>query len=598
MIEILKGEVARKTAAGEVIDRPYAVTRELLDNAIDAGADKIDVSLFKGGIGETRVTDNGTGMSRKDLKICFLPHATSKIHEAEDLYTIHTLGFRGEALSSIAATSRLEIISKTEDADSAFKLVIREGVIESLSPAKGKPGTTVSSKELFYSVPGRRRFLKSYSAEATMSRNVFIEKSLPFPAISFRLFSEGTSKLQLSPSSLKERVLQAFPGKFEPSLLLKEEFQFPEFSLQIILGSPELIRRDRRYLYTYVNNRRVQEYSILQAVEYGYKEYLPGGFHPIGFVFLEIDPEYVDFNIHPAKKEVRFRNLPEVHHQLVGAVQSMLSRRYSVEGSIGEERHTRPTMGGYTVQETPSKPLHHPPRQSQKGEETRFDFPFHEISLLHRKEEDYPHPEPSPKTGLTAAGQLSGEPLYEILSSKSPLYLGQIFSLFLLAEYENRLYIIDQHAAHERIIYNELKKQGKKQQSLLFPLEFCLEEDEHRCFIATLDAYKTLGFTFKEKNPDKRTWEITSLPAFCTNREHIVIEYVKQKRGKPENLEQEILAEIACKEAIKDGEQLDPKTGSALVRSAIDLPRPRCPHGRPIWYVLSREDLFSLVARE
>lgn len=602
MIEVLKDEVARKIAAGEVIDRPYAVTRELLDNAIDAGAKNIEVSLKKGGIGETRVTDNGTGMTQEDLRICFLPHATSKIHETEDLYTIHTLGFRGEALSSIAATSRLEIISKTESAESAYKLTIREGEIENLSPCRGKTGTTVSSKELFYSIPGRRRFLKTHAAEANLSRNIFIEKALPFPEISFRLFIEDKPKLLLTPSNLKERVLQAFPDKFEPAFLVEGEEGHTGFSFRIILGTPELLRRDRRYLYTFVNNRRVQEYSLVQALEYGYKDYLPGGSHPVGFVFISVDPEYVDFNIHPAKKEVRFRNLPEVHHRLVGLVQNILSQKYPRQGIFHKNNSIDSSREPTLPYSRP--PLHH----ESKREKTRFDFPYHEISRIHGKgNSQTPYSSPSANQESVPVSQVSESALGKSIEEssfahtpqyKTPQYKGQIFSLFLLAEYEHNLYIIDQHAAHERIIYNELKKQGKKQQPLLFPLEFSLEEDEYRCFHDTREAYTDLGFTFREKNPQRRIWEITSIPSFCENHERIIIEYLRQQRGKPENLEQELLSEIACKKAVKEGEEMDHETGRALVRAAMDLPQPRCPHGRPIWYVLSEADLYSFVSRD
>ncbi|RKX88794.1 MAG: DNA mismatch repair endonuclease MutL, partial [Spirochaetes bacterium] len=303
-IQILRDTVALRIAAGEVIDRPFSVVRELIDNAVDCGAGNIDLYVEGGGIERIRVVDNGSGMSLEDLKKCYLPHATSKISEMEDLESLKTLGFRGEALSSIGACSRLEIISSETGAD-AGRLVVSNGALRDLSPYKGNKGTIVDVSGLFHAMPARKKFLKRPSAEAAACKKVFIDKVLPFCEISFRYFQDGAMKLFFPVSSLKERVINAYPGILNKDLTREMESSTEDFSVRIIAADPSVNRKDRRYIQLFVNNRRINDFSLLQAVEYGFSEFLPGGTYPVAFVFIKIKPSLIDVNIHPAKKEVK-----------------------------------------------------------------------------------------------------------------------------------------------------------------------------------------------------------------------------------------------------------------------------------------------------
>ncbi|MDC7240500.1 MAG: DNA mismatch repair endonuclease MutL, partial [Spirochaetales bacterium] len=321
-VKVLKESVARKIAAGEVIDRPNSIVRELMDNAVDAGATRIDLSLEGGGIDRIRLVDNGRGMSMDDLKLCCLPHATSKIETEDDLMTIKSLGFRGEALSSIAASSRLEIIS-TKDGETG-KLSIQDGRLTDPVPWRGDRGTIVDARDLFYSIPARRKFLKRPATEGTQCRNTFLEKALPFPDIHFQLSVNGKVRDVLPPSSLKDRVVAAYSSACPAGMMEERKTLIDGAEITIVAGRPEWNRSDRRYMHVYANNRRIDEYAFVQAMQYGYDEILPGGVFPVCFTFLQVDPALVDFNIHPAKREARFRNKGALHHELVALIKDFL----------------------------------------------------------------------------------------------------------------------------------------------------------------------------------------------------------------------------------------------------------------------------------
>lgn len=296
-VKALDPETARKIAAGEVIDRPAAVIRELLDNAIDAGASKVQVEISGGGIDRIRVTDNGCGMSREDLAICTDTHTTSKISTAEDLLSLHSLGFRGEALSSIKAVSDLEIIS-TRSGPAAWKLQLGK-----ILPARLHAGTVVQVENLFENFPARKQFLKRAAAETALCRTIFLDKALPHYRTEMRFIADGTLRFLLPPAqSLRERCLAAFSFKEPEALFFELEGSGEYFSFHIVLGSPDVVRSDKRAIMVFVNGRRITEFGLTQAIEYGSEGYFPNGGHPVAFLFLTVEPSRVDFNIHPAKR--------------------------------------------------------------------------------------------------------------------------------------------------------------------------------------------------------------------------------------------------------------------------------------------------------
>ncbi len=624
-IHLLAESVARQIAAGEVIDRPSSVVRELIDNSLDAGSSEISVSLTGGGIAALRVVDNGTGMTLPDLELCHLPHATSKIETAEDLAAVRSLGFRGEALSSIAACSRLTITSRSAGPAPAHRLTVEGGKLVALEEAKGNPGTVVEAADLFYAIPGRRRFLKNPSAETALCRTVLLDKALPFPGTAFRLFVDGELKIFLPaaasdrtdgsgagagsapPSrgtSLLDRVAAAYPAAAPRELLHLFEGEGTGFSLTLVAGGPSLSRRDRRYIQIFVNNRRIAEFGLVQAIEYGFSELFPGGSYPVAFLFLNIDPALVDFNIHPAKREARFRTLPEIHHTLVELIKSEAGR-FSLSFDrprFGSEHALAPIRGGGPAERSSTG------RRPEAGGTTSpssFGRPAASDNLFAADSANavsawrglrsireglgagapaVPEGAPALEHGAAAGGDES-----------SPRYYGQLFGLFLIVQAGERLFLIDQHAAHERLLFDRLVAQARTVQPLLIPITFDVNPDEEALLSRNRASYAELGISIEPAGEGR--FRLLALPQAAEALAREVIEFVKSARGASANLMQELYATIACRAAVKEGDTVDDMTARELVAGAFKLDNARCPHGRPIWHELSREELYRLVGR-
>jgi DNA mismatch repair protein MutL len=541
--------VSRKIAAGEVIDRPSSIVRELLDNAIDAAAGSVDVYLEGGGLSRIRVVDDGEGMDAADLALCGQPHATSKIETEDDLLRTSSLGFRGEALSSIALCSRLVMVSCNEAGVPAHRLEVHGGKHIALEKTQGRRGTVVDVSELFFNYPARRKFLRSASAESGLCRSIFVDRAVAYPRISFRLFSEDQVRLSLPPAASIERIARAFEQQVDARLLSETSEKGEGFSVRVIAGAPELRRRDRKLLQCFVNGRRVAEFALLQAAEFGFAGHVPGGWHPAAFVFVEIDPSLVDFNIHPAKKEVRFRNLPEVHRAVVAAVRKMLE---PLAPPTEELRTAAAPLSG--TGSHGSAPL----------ERSTFSLPFAPVP-----------PGPAPDRGGIR-------------------YLGQVFGVFLIFELPGRLLMLDQHAAHERILYERLAARAPAMQEMLFPLCFDVTDEEERRLMEALEELERIGIEVRRAGA--RAMEVSALAADLKPLpEADIVEMVRGVGG--ERWRHSLIATAACRLAVKEGDTVDPLTAHELCAQALLLPVPRCPHGRPIWHELREESLRRFVDR-
>ncbi len=565
-IHILREDISRRIAAGEVIDRPFSIVRELLDNALDAEARAVDVYLEGGGLGRIRVVDDGLGMAREDLELCSVRHATSKIESDEDLLRVSTLGFRGEALASIAACARLQIVSAASGAEpaAANRLVVEGGRRIALEACQGARGTAVEAADLFFNLPARKRFLKSTAAETQLCRQVFLEKALAHPQVAFRLFSEGRLRHYLPAQGLKERAAAAY--ELDPAHLYVGRGQAPGVVVQAVAARPELARRDRRLLQIYVNRRRIYEFGLVQAVEYAFGEYVPGGRYPVALVFLQVEPALVDFNVHPAKKEARFRNLPELRQAVIATLRSTLQAfnlraqaapppSRAAEAELPLERRAAPEWG------TPS---------------ARFRPP----SAAEWRKAFIPAPEPRKPEGP------AGEPRYR----------GQVFGLFLVVEQGDGLFLVDQHAAHERLLFEELKGRRYSPQELLLPLPLEQSPGLESSLARLAGTLERLGI--RVERSEGGSFQVTALPQELLCIEEELAAALSGESGSPEEMEDRLLALAACRTAIKDGEEPDPLTAQELARRALALDNARCPHGRPLWLRVSKEDLLRAVGRE
>lgn len=569
-ISILREDVARKIAAGEVIDRPFSVLRELLDNSLDADARSVEIFLKQGGLGSLRVLDDGWGMTEEDLQICTHRHATSKIHEEADLYSARTLGFRGEALAAIAACSRLEIVSMASGADHAHRLRVEGGELVALEDSRGKRGTRAEVNDLFFNLPVRRHFLKNAAAETSACRRTLVEKALAFPEVSFRFFTDERLKFFFPPVDLKQRICAAFSLEADHLEVLGGRGE--GYSLTLVAARPELVRRDRRLLQVYVNRRRLDAYRLLQALEYAYADFMPGGQFPICFAFLEVDPELVDFNIHPAKKEARFRRPEDLRRGMLETLRSYLE---AFRGGV------RPAPEAGFDPAAPAGFFAEAVAEQGAAQETGLRLPA-------TGEQSSPASRPRPGGEYAAGTPPSGA---------GPVFRGQLFKLFLLVEYGPRLFIIDQHAAHERLLYERLQSRRSPVQELLFPMRFDVNREESSLLESRREfLVKNLGIGLVAR--EASAYEIVSLPEemLCLEEETLRKALLEKEHGL-EELKHDLYSLAACRMAVKEGEELDYQAATQLAKDVLLLNQTRCPHGRPLWVEVSREDLLRRVAR-
>ena len=693
-VRSLPAEVARKIAAGEVIDRPNAIVRELLDNAVDSGADWIQVEIEGGGIERIRVVDNGIGMTRQDLENCARPHATSKITAETDLMNLSTLGFRGEALSSIAAVSRLQITTATQDEagnSSSWRLTASVTQEHHIVPANLNQGTIVQSQALFENFPARRTFLKRPAAETTMCRQTFVEKSLPRTDISFRLLVDGKQRLDLPKGqSLAQRFTEGLGLKESPELFYEihsspesQELSQQDWKFTIIIGEPSVARNDKKLIYIYVNGRKITEYSLMQAIDYGATGYFPNGTHPVAALFLEVNPALVDFNIHPAKREARFKDIAPIHRSISQAVRQFF-RNYSVSKistqavdalfpsedthqkepqkpsslvaqTLWTEEHGHTTENIYDqdplqvsskkwwqqsreehfknscstgdFSKKPSSP-HADVRNTFFNDCYSQDIPTGE-TLAATPSPNYEAPrksfsetafleDESTKTsssrtcssrtdffGDSFSNQslLSQAPAKQNSAGTQPKgfrYLGTTQGVYLVVELGDSLYLIDQHAAHERLLYNQFIAQAGQRQNLLVPyvIETASSADDE--YLRSLqDSLCAAGFEVKEgeSEGDAPRWEFYSVPVQWKGTEADLERDLLNKRIAPEELVASLASTNACRQAVMDGTVLDDDTACQLALDTLALEDPHCPHGRPLWLKISREAMDRGVKR-
>lgn len=562
---VLSPDVARKIAAGEVIDRPCAIVRELMDNAIDSSASEINVEVKGGGIESVRVKDNGCGMTREDLELCALPHATSKLRLDTDLLSITTMGFRGEALSSIAAVSHLTIVSGN------YRLEVFSNDKNAITDVAPIDGTAVLSEGLFSSFPARRHFLKRASAEAAMCRNVFIEKAISSPSIKFTLTIDGNRTVTMpvckGRNMLRDRFTYAI-GCANPSMFgeIKKEGGGGDWSFIAVIGDPAIYQQNRRGIYIYVNGRRVQEFSLVQAIEYGALGFFPNGTYPVIALFITIKPSLVDFNIHPAKKEVRFRDISVLHHAVSTAI-----REYYLDNTALEREREKDNVS-YSKKEWMIDATENSIGQGwgENGAFSRYVKPPYSIQ----------------RPSLPNEGENTTDNFR---------FLGVVLGAFLAVEKEDVLYLIDFHAAHERLLYDEMMK-GEDRQPLLVPYIIETENDGDERYMESMAISLTkAGFETRKAGGGK--WEVWSAPALYRGGERELQEAVLCERVEANEVIRKIAAKSACRDALKDGAYIDNDSARHLAACALKLTDPHCPHGRPIYCAFTRDELFRLVRR-
>ncbi len=575
MIKLLSKEVVEKIAAGEVVERPASVVKELLENSLDAGATRIEINFEGSGVTNISISDNGTGMSEEELKLAFKRHATSKISNIDDLNNISTLGFRGEALPSIAAVSCVTVSSRIPESDHAHTYKISGGEAPAMEIAARAPGTTVKVENIFFNVPVRKKFLK---AEVTERRNIIatVESlALTRADVAFILKSGAKKIFDFSPSSSKERFLHVFGRKLK-DLIIKLEFENPFIKISGFITKAETSFIDRKKMHIFINNRPVYSPLIMHAISRGCNAFIPQGRYPACMLNIGIKPELVDVNIHPSKKEVRFVNQQGIHEILSKVITSELSRT-SMKMDI-----TLPDKREYT---TPAK---------RPGV-----FKVKDSQLHYLKDIDLTR-----LTEFSFAGQKEekqDEPAGKII----PRF--QWKNKYIIAEDDKGILVIDQHTAWERINYERLKSQFKKEsissQGTLIPEVLELESSFSEVLISKLELLKKFGIYIEEFGPN--TFKVTGIPSTIGKRrindmiENIISLF--EARGTPpdtDELNDELIKIIACRSSIMAGDKMSGEEVTSMIAMLNECLVPhRCPHGRPVTIRITESELDSKFMR-
>ena len=575
-IGILPPEVASKIAAGEVITRPASVVKELVENAIDAGARRLSVEIAEGGCRSIRVTDDGCGMWPEEAPLSLLRHATSKLKDDNDLLHLKTMGFRGEALPSIAAVSRLEICTRSPELELGCRLAVAGGVIRENLPWAGPAGTQVTVTDLFYNTPARRKFLRSQSAEQGQILELLRHLALGYPEIHFLVQAQGKTLLQTpSHGSLRERLAVLLgPEAAEKMLTL----DLPGQGLRVtgLVSSPDHNVATPRYQFLLVNRRIVSDRLLAGAMRQGYQGLLPRGRHPVFVVHLEAAPEQVDVNVHPAKAEVRFKDSGRVYAQVLTAVRQALEpaqlpgRQEFASGWQADPAGPAPAL---QVQEPGLAEL------------------FRQLPPLPTNISPVaPRPVPS----------LEPEPAGTAWRFAELDVLGQLQSTYILAQAPGGLLIIDQHAAHERVLFEALSQAPEKsgpRQTLLFPVTVDLDPVAAAWVESHLPELGQAGFELEPFGGT--TFLLRAVPACLADQDlasllqEVVAELAPWQHGRDaEQLRHRLHLIMACRGAIKAGQRLRPEEMHHLLVQLDALAvSSHCPHGRPLWRLLTMPEI-------
>lgn len=614
VINKLPKHMADLIAAGEVVERPASVVKELAENAVDAGADSITVEIQHGGISYIRVTDNGCGIEKSDVKTAFFSHATSKIKTADDLNSIMTLGFRGEALPSIAAVSRVNMITKTESENIGTSLTIEGGQITDISEAGCAVGTTMIVRNIFYNTPARMKFLKKDVTEGNYVSAVVEKLALSHPEISFRFIRDGKNVFTTNgDGNLQSVCFSAFGKDFSGGLLSVND-TVKNISVSGLITPPFNCRGSRGMQYFFVNGRSVKNSTITAAFENAYKNSVMVGKFPGGVLFINLTPELVDVNVHPSKVEVRFSDEHAIFDAVYHSVKSALTESESIKQAILPEKQ-------FISSELLSKP---------KAEFTQINveekiiynenpvtslptpqFTFNDVTTDYVAEADddpikveFPILQAKTKNLPINSAEIVEKPEIKASVSENFRFIGEIYKTYILIEYNGTLCVIDKHAAHERILFNKLKKNKENVGKQLFiaPVTVTLSKEEYSAVVENLSLISDAGFDIEDFGGGSVI--VRSCPIDLDNCEIVplideIAGYLVKNRNDITNEHLDwIYHNVACRSAVKAGDKNSPEELQQLVKQVLfDNEVRYCPHGRPVLIEITKYELEKQFGR-
>lgn len=676
-IQVLDQITIDKIAAGEVIERPASIVKELAENAIDAGATAVAIEIKEGGISLIRITDNGCGIEKEDVRSAFLRHSTSKIRSVEDLTGIQSLGFRGEALSSIAAVSQVELITKPREVSYGITYRIEGGKEISMDETGAPDGTTFLIRQLFYNTPARRKFLKTAMTEASHVADLVTRIALSHPEVSFQFLNNGQSKIHTSGNGNKKDIIYHIYGRDIASHLLQVEAEDENLSLTGYIGEPVVSRGNRNFENYFINGRYIKSNIIAKAIEDAYKDFTMQHKYPFTALYLTVKGELLDVNVHPSKMEVRFGSQQAIYNFIYDAVGKSLHQKEliphveapeprevkkeaagAVPGVVGTAGNQKKQSALWNDKKRQENPLYNKQstlcieNEHQENTETSENRVFStnsdiKQSALHKKDLDYfmgkmrervaayhsekgapGEMEVSIRSQTSQAGQVKEEAvsyrgraklhqakqldlfeerLLDKKSVKEHQLIGQVFNTYWLVEFQENLYIIDQHAAHERVLYEKtlegLKTREYTSQNISPPIILELSMREAELLISHMDSFARIGFEIENFGPD--SYAVCAVPdnLFGIAKKELLTEMIDSLSdeiytGLTPDMIDEKIASMSCKAAVKGNMRLSAAEADALVGELLELENPyHCPHGRPTIISMTKRELEKKFKR-
>ncbi len=675
-IEILDQITIDKIAAGEVIERPAAVVKELVENAIDAKATSIVIEIKEGGIAFIRISDNGKGIRKEDISKAFLRHATSKIQRIEDLSLIHSLGFRGEALSSIASVAQVELLTKCKEDEVGSSYTIHGGMEKSFDPAAVNDGTTFLIKQLFYNVPARRKFLKTASTEASHISELVTRLALSHPEISFQFINNGSVKLHTSGNGNLKDIIYKIYGREIAGNLLEIQHDKGDIKIRGFIGRPSVSRGNRNYETYFINGRYVKSNLISRALEEAYKGYAMQHRYPFTVLHIEMDTNVIDVNVHPTKMELRFTDQNSVYNAIYSLIQDTLSGKNMIleatlpdvevreikvpETKISETKvpeNNLQNKGKNIASNTNSKdrftnnniickPHKNTSRYgsslTKKEDDENLQYfmskmqdrvsSYHErmssaevenkteifkkedpviqdkikTSIAQAKSHDYKPPKTAAIIQEEKQLNMFEEHMIETKVEQQYRLIGQVFGTYWMIEYKEELYIIDQHAAHEKVLYEKTMKEWKNKsftvQYISPPIVLTLSMQEQELLEQNIEKFTEIGFELEAFGSD--SYAIRGVPAnlFSIAKRELFIEMLDElsttTSNSPSERILEKIASMSCKAAVKGNSNLSATEVEHLITQLLDLDNPfHCPHGRPTIISISKKEMEKKFKR-
>ena len=659
-IQVLDQITIDKIAAGEVIERPASIVKELVENSIDAKAASVTVEIQDGGISLIRVTDNGSGIEREDIRNAFLRHSTSKIRKVEDLAHIASLGFRGEALSSISAVTRTELITKTKEDTFGTRYVIEGGVEQSLEDAGAPDGTTFLVRQLFYNVPARRKFLKTPMTEAGHVQDLLMRLALSHPEVAFTFINNGQTKMRTSGNGKLKDVAYRIYGREAAANLIELDYSMDGLVMKGYLGKPVITRGNRNFENYFVNGRYVKNAMLSKAIEDAYKDFLMQHKFPFVVIHFQVDGEKIDVNVHPTKMEMRFQRQQDVYNIVYEGVHRTLLEPElipQVEAPapkvISQPKSESPFL---LKPKTAPQPMEKKPEEKEephdeayfmkKMKERVLSYHQRNSSAEVAKKEQIFRPQAQAeriKDALARAKEVEKQPQKQAeeqpeLIRETPVYetkpvteekaeqlnlfeehllkrekkaeyklIGQVFETYWLVEFENSLYIIDQHAAHERVLYERTLKEMKNReftaQYLSPPIILSLSMQEAQVLNENMDRFTRIGFEIEPFGGEE--YAVRAIPdnLFGIAKKELLLEMLDDLTDgistsmTPELIDEKV-ASMSCKAAVKGNNRLSAQEADALIGELLLLENPyHCPHGRPTIIAMTQRELEKKFKR-